>query len=393
MNAVEIFTGAGGLAIALTKAGITHKVLIERDKDSCNTLRNNLKYLQNGHETPLELYEGDARTYDYKAINSKIDIVAGGPPCQPFSLGGKHRGYNDNRDMFPEAVRAVRELKPKAFIFENVRGLTRKSFLDYFEYILLQLTHPYLCKKDDEKWVDHKKRLVKCHDSASEDGITYQVNYRVLNAANYGVPQRRERVFFVGFRKDLEYKWAFPESTHSYMALLKSKWITKDYWKKHNIPLVNKGKPGNLSLSKIANDMFVDDKLPWMTIRDAIGDLPDPLKKNDFPNHEYRGGAKQYKGHTGSFLDEASKTIKAGVHGVPGGENMNLLPDGNRRYFTAREAARIQTFPDEYIFASSWTESMRQIGNAVPVLLGEVVARSVLKALERNEQTNTLQSA
>jgi DNA (cytosine-5)-methyltransferase 1 len=92
-------------------------------------------------------------------------------------------------------------------------------------------------------------------------------------------------------------------------------------------------------------------------------------------------GAKQYVGHTGSLLDEPSKTIKAGGHGVPGGENMIVLDDGSVRYYTVREAARIQTFPDDYFFPCSWTESMRQIGNAVPVKLGALVADSVRRTL------------
>jgi DNA (cytosine-5)-methyltransferase 1 len=99
---------------------------------------------------------------------------------------------------------------------------------------------------------------------------------------------------------------------------------------------------------------------------------------NDIPNHEFRDGARPYPGHTGSPLDEPSKALKAGAHGVPGGENMIAFPDGSFRYYTAREAARIQTFPDDYVFAGAWTESMRQIGNAVPVLLAETVGQSIV---------------
>jgi DNA (cytosine-5)-methyltransferase 1 len=102
-----------------------------------------------------------------------------------------------------------------------------------------------------------------------------------------------------------------------------------------------------------------------------------------FHNHEYRPGARTYAGHSGSVLDEPSKTIKAGAHGVPGGENMIVLDDGSIRYYTVRESARIQTFPDDYLFSASWTESMRQIGNAVPVKLATVVGKSVYEQMER----------
>jgi DNA (cytosine-5)-methyltransferase 1 len=100
-------------------------------------------------------------------------------------------------------------------------------------------------------------------------------------------------------------------------------------------------------------------------------------------------GARSYAGHTGSPLDEAAKTLKAGDHGVPGGENMLRYPNGDVRYFSVRESCRLQAFPDEYVFEGSWTENMRQLGNAVPVELGEVVLRSVRAALERHDATET----
>jgi DNA (cytosine-5)-methyltransferase 1 len=112
-----------------------------------------------------------------------------------------------------------------------------------------------------------------------------------------------------------------------------------------------------------------------------IGDLPDPeyspKESSGYANHNFQAGARSYAGHTGSPTDEPAKTLKAGVHGVPGGENMLVRPDGSIRYFTVRESARLQTFPDEFLFHGSWTETMRQLGNAVPVKLAEIVARSV----------------
>jgi DNA (cytosine-5)-methyltransferase 1 len=130
-------------------------------------------------------------------------------------------------------------------------------------------------------------------------------------------------------------------------------------------------------------------KKAWRTLRDAIHDLPEPTETGSiaYANHILRPGARAYPGHTGSPIDEPSKTIKAGAHGVPGGENMIAFNDGSVRYLTVREAARIQTFPDDYHFPVSWGESMRQLGNAVPVELGLAVAKSVYVLLNNRSET------
>lgn len=382
MKSIELFSGAGGLALGLESAGCRHAALVEFNRAACQTIRYNI-----GRVQPLvkdwNLYEGDVRNFVFNRIVKDIDLVAGGPPCQPFSLGGKAQGMMDARDMFPEAVRSVRELAPKYFIFENVKGLLRKSFASYFNYIILQLSYPLLLRKKSETWIDHLARLERVRTSGQKQHLAYNVVYRLLDAADYGISQHRHRVFIVGFRSDLGVEWSFPEATHSAERLIWDKWISGDYWKEHDIPITKRPvlssemKAKVLSLERIYKNS--EPRLfRYQTVRDAIGDLPNPEEKNSIPNHEFRAGARVYKGHTGSLFDEPSKALKAGAHGVPGGENMLVFPDGRCRYYTAREAARIQTFPDDYIFASSWTESMRQIGNAVPVRLAEIVGRSVL---------------
>jgi DNA (cytosine-5)-methyltransferase 1 len=124
---------------------------------------------------------------------------------------------------------------------------------------------------------------------------------------------------------------------------------------------------------------------PWMTVRDAFADLPDPEKYPNaaaqFLNHRFQAGARAYPGHTGSPVDLPAKALKAGVHGVPGGENMMVRDDGSVRYFTVRESARLQTFPDNFAIEGSWSEAMRQLGNAVPVDLARIVTLSVLDHL------------
>lgn len=384
MRSVELFAGAGGLAIGMSNVGFQHAAVIEWDHDACETFRENQRHhMRSVEEWPL--FEGDVKQFQYDKL-SNVMVVSGGPPCQPFSIGGKHRAHLDNRDMFPEAVRAVRELRPKAFIFENVKGLLRETFADYFEYLYLQLSHPSLNRKKGESWKEHRTRLEK-HHTGKKDQPEYNVVYRILNAANFGVPQRRERVFIVGFNSDLGVQWTFPEGCCSDIALLRSQWITGEYWENHKVSQRRRPKPEGRLAARIAslreNPELDFGKLPWKTVRDAISDLPDPEKnrENGVENHMFVPGARSYKGHTGSRLDEPAKTLKAGDHGVPGGENMLMRPDGTVRYFTVREAARLQTFPDDYVFSGAWTEAMRQLGNAVPVRLAQAVSGSVAQKL------------
>jgi DNA (cytosine-5)-methyltransferase 1 len=227
------------------------------------------------------------------------------------------------------------------------------------------------------------------HEKGKRHGLWYNLDFRCLNATDFGVPQRRERVFIVGFRGDLEVEWNFPTPTHSLDSLLRAKWITGEYWDRHDIPRKQRPEPSPRLASRIERIRAWRDlpsDLPWRTVRDAIADLPDPRKTDHsatIPNHWLNPGARVYPGHTGSPLDEPAKVLKAGDHGVPGGENMLAYPTGEVRYFTVRECARLQTFPDNYVISGSWTESMRQLGNAVPVLLAQVVANSVRERLRR----------
>jgi DNA (cytosine-5)-methyltransferase 1 len=389
MRSVELFAGAGGMAIGMSNAGFQHAAVIERNPDACETFRENQRHhSQSVGAWPL--FEADVREFDYGKLLGEVMVVSGGPPCQPFSLGGKHRGYSDERDMFPEAVRAVRELRPHAFIFENVRGLLRETFADYFEYIYLQLTYPSFLKRKGEGWKEHRTRLEQNH-SSGKGQPEYNVVFRLLNAADYGVPQRRERVFLVGFRSDLGVEWTFPEGQFSEDALLQSQWVTGEYWDRHKVSRRDRPRPTDRAAARVERlrgaYLFDTGSRPWLTVRDAICDLPDPEKKARYgiSNHVFNPGARSYPGHTGSPLDEAAKTLKAGDHGVPGGENMLARTDGSVRYFTVREAARLQTFPDDYVFRGAWTEAMRQLGNAVPVRLAEMVAKSVAVTLRMKE--------
>ena len=301
-------------------------------------------------------------------------LLAAGAPCQPFSLAGKHRASEDGRNLFPEVVRAVRELKPAAILIENVRGLLRDDFRDYFEYILRQLECPSIKPMPDELWRDHDQRIRR-HQCSIGYIPEYNIAWRLLNAADYGVPQNRFRVFIVGTKRGLP-PYAFAEPTHSRMALVHSQ-STGEYWKKHGIrrrttPCTNGHVPQHELL-----------RMPWITVRDAIGDLPkaSQSESNAFMNHWIIPGARTYSGHSGSSMDWPAKTIKAGVHGVPGGENMLIQDDECVRYFTFRELARLQCFPDAHFFTGARIHITRQIGNAVPAQLSKAVAQPLYQLL------------
>jgi DNA (cytosine-5)-methyltransferase 1 len=376
MNSLELFSGAGGLAKGLELAGFKHSALVENNKHACASLCENF----DAEKVFLE----DVRDFDLERLDN-IDLVAGGPPCQPFSLGGKHQADRDKRDMFPSAIHSIERLKPKAFIFENVKGLLRKTFADYFEYILLRLTYPSFNAEVTSDWQQHLDEL-RSASNLSYSGTKYNVHFKLINAANYGVPQNRDRVIIIGIRSDLDCEWLFPAETHSADRLFWDMYVTGEYWERHNIskserPLIDRSIEAKIFKLTEKYGKFEPALMPWQTVRDALSNLPDPQSNHDIKDHLFHDGARIYPGHTGSILDAPAKTIKAGDHGVPGGENMIRFPDGSVRYLTVLEAKRLQTFPDDFIVKGVWGEAMRQIGNAVPVLLAETMGQELMKIL------------
>lgn len=376
MNSLELFSGAGGLAKGLELAGFKHAALVENNKHAYASLCENFD--------PKKVCFGDVRDFDLETLTN-IDLVAGGPPCQPFSLGGKHQADRDKRDMFPAAIHAIERLKPKAFIFENVKGLLRKTFADYFEYILLRLTYPSFNAEVTSDWQQHLDELRSANNS-SYSGTKYNVQFKSIDAANYGVPQKRERVIIIGIRSDLECDWSFPPETHSADRLFWDMYVTGEYWERHKIykserPLLDK--PTESKRFKLIDKygMFEPAMMPWQTVRDAIDNLPNPQIDCGIKDHIFHDGARIYPGHTGSILDAPAKTIKAGDHGVPGGENMIRFSDGSVRYLTVLEAKRLQTFLDDFVIKGVWGEALRQIGNAVPILLAKTMGHELMKIL------------
>lgn len=382
MRSVELFSGCGGLAYGLSNAGFHHELMVEWNEEAVSTVQHN-RHRNVRHVGQWPIRRADVREIAWNEVADNLDLVAGGPPCQPFSIGGKHRGHDDVRDMWPEAIRAVREARPRGFIFENVRGLVRPNFSHYLRWILAYLRYPEMIRKPGEDHVVHTARL-----ESVKDGASYKIIVAKVNAADFGAPQKRHRVIIAGVRTDVGVLLIDPVPTHTRERLLWDQWVTGEYWTRHGLPQPNDMKIPSTDLAVVkrlrANNNIPNGR-PWVTIRDALLGLGEP---DGVSNHVLQPGAKAYPGHTGSPLDQPAKALKAGDHGVPGGENMLVRDDGTVRYFTIREAARLQGLPDTYEFPRSWSESMRQLGNAVPTQLAEAIGRWMGQVLENKEISN-----
>lgn len=334
LNCLEMFAGAGGLALGLHQAGFKHVNLIEWNKSAVQTLKLNHKLL-NIH--PDNILENDARFINYSRFMGKIDLLSGGPPCQPFSTSGRNLGPDDDRNMFPVFLDVIGYVMPKAILIENVKGLVREKFKFYFQYILKRIQFPHLEIGPNQEWTDHYNRLKTAKEKDFLDEEQYVVTYQVIDTADYGVPQRRQRVLIVGLRKDLFSKpFRLPKS-HSINNLLRDQWVTGEYWRRHGISSEQYSGPNSQRTYQHAVD--VSCLKPWLTVRDAIGDLPNPVERgmNELiPNHTQHPGARIYKSHVGSYYDFPAKALKAGTNGTPGGENMVRIPGeiNSVRYFT-----------------------------------------------------------
>jgi DNA (cytosine-5)-methyltransferase 1 len=281
--------------------------------------------------------------------------------------------------MWPEAVRVVRETDPSVFAFENVFGLLRERFDDYVAWVKASLERPHLPRRARETHEDHRRRIAR-------QPKRYEVAIQSVNAAEFGAPQNRRRILFLGVRANADLPPPLLKRTHTRERLLWDQFVTGEYWKRHGLsekrrrPLIQ---PDEGLVSRLRRALVPPPDLPWTTVRDALSDLGEPDGLN---GHVLQEGARSYVGHTGSPLDLPAKALKAGDHGVPGGENMLVRGDGSVRYFSLRESARLMGLPDDYSFPRSWTESMRQMGNAVPVQLGEVIGRWLVEQVDKARQ-------
>lgn len=389
-TSVELFAGGGGMALGTRQAGFKHVALIDSNKNAAAILRHNASRhpdLWSVHE----VYEQDVREWlRHKVIKEyEVDLVAGGPPCQPFSLAGVHAGDMDERNMFPAAIEAVRKFRPRLVLFENVPGLTRPSFAPYFRYIKDQIQKPTITPKRDELWTEHHARIRKVRTAS----LRYFVYEHRLDAADFGLPQNRRRVILVGIRSDVTGadSWQEPTATHNRDALLYDQWVTGDYWSEYG-EAMPEPPDGIGNRIRELKERGRPSGLRWRTIRDCINGLPEPFDKTraeGVANHEAIPGARSYRKHSGSPFDWPAKTIKAGVHGVSGGEGMIRFDDGSLRYFTVREAARLQGFRDDYEFPVARSRSMGAIGNAVAPPLAELLTRQLRQLIEPLSRART----
>lgn len=379
LRSVEIFAGAAGLGLGLAKAGFKHEVVVENDDDACETIRLNQR---NGHHLVegWDIRQADIQSCDLSDVSGDIDLVAGGPPCQGFSVGGLHRGAKDERNLWPWAIETVAQLKPRAFAFENVPNLA-SAHGDYLSYLRAALSLPTIA--DPANWQEDAARLAGILATGQSFDPSYRVHVDTLVASDYGTGQRRKRLFIVGIRDDVAGDYATPEATHDEHALMEQKWLTGEYWARHGIVQQHPDKDGLAWLkrhNRQPRDMFAPRLAPWRTVRDVISEIP-----ADAPNSEDATRAfMTYKGHTGSDADRPAKTHRAGDHGVSGGEMgfvSNIQGLEASRHYTVREAAALSDFDHDYRFHGSWGDGLRQIGNAVPCRLGEAVGRQIARAL------------
>ncbi len=368
---LELFGGAGGLALGMHAAGFSLAGIVEHDAACGETLTANGHNGVN-HTKGWIVYAEDVASFDYHKVGA-INVLSAGAPCQPFSHGGQRLGEMDDRNQFPEIVRALHELKPDVFVIENVRGLLFRDMEIYFNALIRELKRPSRYRESVRR-----SRRGRPRDE-------YRVFWRILNAADFGLPQNRQRLFLVGVKPELAHLWHWPVGEYSKEALVKAL-VGNGYWEEHEVSKkVKTAVQATIApATRKRAEGYEGTEKRWRTVRDLLRDLPDPAKdrdKADDPSHYFVPDARLYEKHTGSKLDWPAKTVKAGVHGCPGGEHIVVFDNGKYRYFSVRECALLQGFPPGYVFPWHRTVAMRQIGNAVPVPVATAVGQQLAEVV------------
>lgn len=337
ISTLDLFAGAGGLSQGLASAGLAVVAASEMDVDALATYTA-------GHSSrfpnrPLEVFEGDIAGHSFRKMRGNIAVVAGGPPCQPYSLGGHRRGILDERDGIPQFVRVVEEIRPEAFVMENVPGLARGSQLPILQGAITQFRD-----------------------------LGFSVDWRILHAADYGVSQRRQRLFVVGTR-GLAFDW--PTPTHGEGA--DRPWV--------------------------ASRDVLDPARPIGEINSSIvtyAKSPD-LRPSPWDGHLWNGGGRPINpeglvptllasmgGNKTPWLDAGGVVPEYHAELLAGGAPRQGIVAGARR-ITYKEAALVQGFPEDMEWVGRRSSRYRQIGNAVPVPLAKAVGNSLVASLTRAE--------
>lgn len=317
---IELFAGAGGLALGLEQAGIKGDLFVEFDHSACTTLRTN--------RPEWVTLEMDIHKVDFTPWKG-IDLVTGGAPCQAFSYAGLRKGFGDTRGtLFAEFARCVRETEPRMFLFENVRGLVNHDHGRTFETI----RHEF-------------------------ESLGYSLQWKVLNACYYGVGQKRERIIVIGIKEGSKIHFEYPEPDEKWTTL---KEALKD-------------------CPKSEGQEFSENKRKVMELVPPGGcwvDLPEDIAKSYMGKSYYSGGGRRGMARRISW-DEPCLTLTTS----PSQKQTERCHPDETRPFTVREYARIQSFPDDWQFAGSIGEQYKQIGNAVPVELARRIGLKIVEAL------------
>lgn len=330
-SVLELFAGAGGLALGMEKAGLECIALNEIDKWACKTLKKN--------RANWNILEGDIKSYSFLEYRNRVDVVTGGFPCQAFSYAGKKLGLEDARGtLFYEFARAVKEVNPPICIGENVRGL-----------------------------LSHEKGKTLEGMISILDDIGYNVvPVKVLKAINYNVPQKRERIILVGVRKDVKIDYHYPVPNRKVYNL-------KDALKK--------GELYSCDVPNSQGSKYPEHKKEVLDLVPQKGywrDLPLEIQKEYMGASFYLGGGKTGMARRIGW-DEPSLTLTCS----PAQKQTERCHPDETRPFTVREYARIQTFPDSWEFEGSVSQQYKQIGNAVPVNLGTEIGYSIVSFLNK----------
>lgn len=362
-KAISFFSGAGGLDIGIQNSGFDLKLLVEIEKVFCESLKEN--------HSELNIHEGDImeltkeKTYELAKLssNEEVDLIIGGSPCQSFSTAGKRQAFGDSRgNAMLKFADLVSDIKPKAFILENVRGLLSAA-----------LKHrPLNLRGEDNKPLRKEEERGSALKYLLTYFKNYNINYELMNAADYGSPQTRQRVFIVGIRKDLNKKFEFPETTHNKEGTDgKLPWVTFEDATKHLIS------------SKHTYQKYSKERLNYMKlIPKGGGNWRDLIPLGDEIVKKAMGGAYNSGGGKVGFYrriysDRPAPTLLTS----PAQKSTNLGHPFENRPLSIEEYIAIQEFPKNYKLKGTLMQQYTQIGNAVPVSLAEAIGNQVLKTI------------